>query len=109
MIEWRRARNRIYSKRYRERRGNDAYDAQETKRRRTAAEQLRAAVHSCYQSASRRFGTDLADWDDASLRTYKKRLDKAYPQGVPLSARYDKLRARYEKLELKLEELDRSS
>ena len=43
-----------------------------------------------------------------SLRTYKKRLDKAYPQGVPLSARYDKLRARYEKLELKLEELDRS-
>ena len=50
----------------------------------------------------------MRNWDDASLRTYKKRLDEAYPQGFPPSATYDKLRARYEKLELKLEELDRS-
>ena len=51
----------------------------------------------------------MRDWDEPHLRTYKERLDKAYPQGFPSSTRYDKLRARYEKLELKLEELDRSS
>ena len=66
---------------------------------------MTAAVHSCYDSAKRLFGKDVRDWDEPHLRTYKKRLDEAYPQGFPPSAQYDKLRARYEKLELELERL----
>ena len=68
---------------------------------------MTAAVYSCYDSAKRLFGKDVRDWDEPHLRTYKERLDKAYPQGFPSSARYDDLRERYKKLELKLEELDR--
>ena len=109
LIEWRRARDRKYSKRYRERQGKDAYNAEQTKRRKTDAGQLKAAVRSCYQSASRKFGTDLADWWLASLRTYKERLDAAYPQGFPPSARYDGPRERYEKLKLEIEKKERAN
>ena len=98
----RRAKRKVYEQNYRDRMGKDAYNADQRKRRKTAAGKLKAAVHSCYDSASRIFGTDVRNWDDASLGTYKKRLDKAYPQGFPPSANYDKLRARYAQIELKL-------
>ena len=99
-------------KEHRERHGKDTMNARQTKRRKTAAGQLKSLVAFTYQSASRRFGKDLAKWDEASLRTYKERLDKAYPGGpgegfASTDSRYDGLRARYTQLELLLVELDR--
>ncbi len=44
------------SKEYRERKGKDAINTAQRKRRKTAAGQLKAAVHACYDSASRLFG-----------------------------------------------------
>jgi len=96
----RRAQAKKDSGAYRARQGKDAMREQQTKRRKTDAGQLKGLVTSTYQSASRRFGTDLAKWDEAWLRTYKERLDKAYPQGfASMDSRYDGLRARYARLE----------
>jgi len=68
---------------------------------------LKQAVASCYQSASRTFGEDLAKWDEPHLRKYKERLDEAYPEGFPSTdSRYAGLRARYAQLkQLELERL----
>ena len=58
---------------------------------------------------TRTFGRDLANWDEPHLRTYKERLDAAYPEGFPSTdSRYAGLRARYEKLELELQRLPKS-
>ena len=51
----------------------------------------------------------MRDWDEPHLRTYKKRLDEAYPQGFPPSARYDGPRERYEKLKLEIEKKERAN
>ena len=101
--ERRRAQSRKDSNAYRKRTGKDAYNAVQRKRRKSDVGQLKAAVHSYYFSTLKTFGKDLAKWDETHLRTYKERLDKAYPQGFPpTDSRYDGLRARYTQLELEL-------
>ena len=54
---------------------------------------------------ARRFGKDVRNWKEAWLRTYKERIDEAYPEGFPTATQYDGLRERYEKLEIELERL----
>ncbi|CAH0379861.1 unnamed protein product [Pelagomonas calceolata] len=107
-----RAQNRKDQKAYRERQGKDAMNARQRKRRKTDAGKLKEAANTWYNTYSRRFGKDLANWDEPHLRTYKERLDAAYPGGpgegfASTDSRYAGLRARYEKLELLLVELDR--
>ena len=62
------------------------------------------AASTWYNTYSRKFGEDLAKWGKPHLRTYKERLDAAYPQGFPsTNSRYDGLRARYAQLEIELD------
>ena len=70
---------------------------------------MKAAASTWYNTYSRKFGEDLAKWGKPHLRTYKERLDAAYPQGFPsTNSRYDDLRARYAQLELELQRLPKS-
>jgi len=100
----RRAKRKGYAQNYRDRMGKDAYNAEQAKRMKTEAGKLKRAARTCYTSASGQFGEDLAKWDERRLRTYKDRLDKAYPQGFPSTdSRYVGLRARYAQLEIELD------